>query len=149
MQSDEFPNKRKKLTASCSDQHVSIDVDVPVVLLGDRAIPEAVPYVAPIKPKKPKHTKRKLAQAALLEDSSSRAEALLKTEKEKEELAEFKKLASKNWKRTCKKLVKKSLGEDKWNEEKFLRLEKKNLSKEAFLSALGVPSNLHKEHVKE
>lgn len=116
-----------------------------IVLLGDKAV---VPRVArrmepPAKVKKPKHIKRKIEQAASIADDSTRAEELLKVDKEKAQLNDYKKNAAKMWKKTCKKLVKKSLGEDKWDELLFESLVKSKMGKEAFLLALGVPSSMH------
>ena len=116
-----------------------------VVLLGDRAVisDAVVRKISPPKLKKPKHLKRKIEQAAAIEDDTTRAEELLKVEKEKESLKEYKKSAAKLWKKTCQKLVKKSLGEDKWDEERFQKLVKSKVGKDAFLLALGVPAHMH------
>jgi hypothetical protein len=117
-----------------------------VVLLGDRAIAESAPvFEPPVKLKKPKHLKRKLENAALITDVVARSEEVLKIQTEKEELGEFKKNAAKMWKKTCQKLVKRSLGEDKWDEEKFQSLVAAKVGKETFLKALGVPADELKE----
>lgn len=140
---NEATKKRKHEEADLADV---ISSHQGVVLLGDKAVTESVPkYVPPPKLKKPKHLKRKIQQAEQITDDQARAEVLLKVEKEKADLGEYKKDAAKMWKKTCQKLVKKSLGEDKWDEERFQELVRRKVGKDAFLLALGVPAHMHKE----
>lgn len=119
-----------------------------VALLGDGAVIAPKKYSRPGPPekiKKPKHLKRKIEKVAAITDDNERATELLKVEKEKQELKEYKKSAANMWKKTCQKLVKKSLGEDKWDEDRFQKLVQSKIGKDAFLLALGVPAHMHKE----
>lgn len=139
---DEESKKRKR---EDNDLANVINNHQGVVLLGDRAPVEVAPLREPaVKLKKPKHLKRKLEKAAAMTDVTARAEEILLVEKEKDNLAEFKKNASKMWKKTCQKLVKKSKGDDSWDEELFQRLVNAKLGKEAFLKALGIPDDMLK-----
>eukprot|EP00602_Paraphysomonas_sp_CaronLab_P007238 CAMPEP_0185035266 /NCGR_PEP_ID=MMETSP1103-20130426/26340_1 /TAXON_ID=36769 /ORGANISM="Paraphysomonas bandaiensis, Strain Caron Lab Isolate" /LENGTH=206 /DNA_ID=CAMNT_0027572271 /DNA_START=44 /DNA_END=661 /DNA_ORIENTATION=+ len=97
--------------------------------------------VAPPKKKKPKHLKRKLAEA----ESKNDEDTIRALQEQQQELDSIKQERASKWETLCKSLV----GEDKWDQDKFDRLIQAGLNKKKLLEALGVVESAVKKNPRE
>lgn len=86
------------------------------------------------KAKKPKHLKRKLQQAR----ESGNEQRLKELEDEEQSLWNVKHMAAKQFKKTCKNIVTKLYGEEKFDESKFKEYLDAGYSKKKLLKRLGI-----------
>lgn len=100
------------------------------------------PTVVPVQIKKPKHLKRRVENA----EKAGNKSLVQSLAKETEELIKIKEVAAKNFKKTCRKLVIKMYGDERWDPVKFDELLTAGIRGDKLLEILQISHEQQKDY---